>query len=39
MIEADWFWIANLIYLCFVLSGILSWIVKAVAYRRGLPEW
>jgi hypothetical protein len=39
MIEADWFWIANLVYLCFVLSGILSWIVKAVAYRRGLPEW
>jgi hypothetical protein len=39
MIEADWFWIANLVYLCFVLSAILSWIVKAVAYRRGLPEW
>lgn len=39
MIEADWFWIANVVYLCFVLSAILSWIVKAVAYRRGLPEW
>ena len=39
MLEADWFWIANLVYLCFVLSAILGWIVKAVAYRRGLPEW
>ena len=39
MIEADWFWIANLVYLCFVLSAILGWIVKSVAYRRGLPEW
>ncbi|MDQ2697856.1 MAG: hypothetical protein M3Y46_03600 [Actinomycetota bacterium] len=37
--EIDWFWIANLLYLCFVLSAILSWIVKAVAYKRGLPEW
>lgn len=39
MIEADWFWIANLLYLCFVLSAILGWIFKSVAYRRGLPEW
>lgn len=39
MVEADWFWIANVVYLCFVLSAILSWIFKAVAYRRGLPEW
>ena len=39
MIEADWFWIANLVYLCFVLSAILGWIFKSVAYRRGLPEW
>jgi hypothetical protein len=39
MLEADWFWIANLVYLCFVLSAILGWIFKSVAYRRGLPEW
>ncbi|MCY7411777.1 MAG: hypothetical protein LH471_01855 [Salinibacterium sp.] len=35
----DTFWIANVIYLCFVLSAILSTIAKAVAYRRGMPEW
>ncbi len=39
MVEAEWFWIANVVYLCFVLSAILGWIVKAVAYRHGLPEW
>lgn len=39
MLEADWFWIANVLYLCFVLSAILGWITKAVVYRRGLPEW
>ena len=39
MLETDWFWIANLLYLCFVLSAILGWIFKAVVYRRGLPEW
>ena len=39
MFEFDHFWIANVVYLCFVLSAILGWIVKAVAYRRGLPEW
>ncbi len=35
----DTFWIANVLYLCFVLSAILSTIAKAVAYRRGLPQW
>jgi len=35
----DTFWIANVLYLCFVLSAILSTIAKAVAYRRGMPEW
>ncbi len=39
MLEVDWFWIANLLYLCFVLSAILGWLAKAGAYRRGLPEW
>lgn len=38
-IEAPHFWIANLLYLCFVLSGILSVIARIVAYRRGLHEW
>ena len=38
-IEAPHFWIANLLYLCFVLSGILSSIAKLVAYRRGFHAW
>lgn len=39
MVQADYFWIANVLYLGFVLSGILSTIAKVVAYRRGLPAW
>ncbi len=39
MIEADHFWIANVIYLGFVLSAILASITKVIGYRRGLPEW
>lgn len=39
MLEADWFWIANLIYLCFVLSALLESITRLVAYRRGVPTW
>lgn len=37
MVEAPYFWIANALYLGFVLSGILASIAKLVAYRRGLP--
>ncbi len=36
MAESDYFWIANAIFLVFVLSAITSSIVKIVAYRRGL---
>ncbi|MGW9184424.1 hypothetical protein [Agromyces sp. NPDC055661] len=39
MLEADWFWIANVIYLCFVLSALLESITRLVAYRRGVPTW
>ena len=39
MFEFDTFWIANVIYLAFVLSAILSFIAKSVFYRRGLPTW
>ena len=39
MFRFDYFWIANLIYLCFVLSAILGTITKIVSYRRGLPSW
>lgn len=38
-VEAPYFWIANLLYLCFVLSGVLSVIARLVAYRRGLHAW
>jgi hypothetical protein len=38
-LEVDHFWIANALYLCFVLSGILGFIAKSVMYRRGLPTW
>lgn len=34
--EADHFWIANTIYLAFILSTVSGSIVKIVAYRRGL---
>ena len=33
--EADHFWIANTIYLAFILSATAGSIVKIVAYRRG----
>ena len=39
MFEFDTFWIANAIYLAFILSAILSFIAKSVFYRRGLPTW
>lgn len=36
MVEAPHFWIANVLYLCFVLSAVLGSVTKIVAYRRGL---
>jgi MFS family permease len=39
LIEADHFWIANTVYLAFVLAAVLSSIVKIVAYRRGFSQW
>ena len=38
-VQADHFWIANALYLAFVLSGILGFVAKSVMYRRGLPQW
>ena len=35
MARVDHFWIANGIYLSFVLMGLTSSAVKLVAYRRG----
>ncbi|MFI1397922.1 hypothetical protein [Streptomyces sp. NPDC020681] len=37
--ELDYFWIANAIYLAFVLSSVLSCVAKLVAYRRGFQPW
>ena len=33
------FWIANAIYLAFVLSSLLGSVAKIVAYRRGFQRW
>jgi hypothetical protein len=37
--EFDHFWIANAIYLGFVLSAIIGSLAKIAAYREGLPRW
>jgi MFS family permease len=35
MLEFDYFWIANTLYLSFVVAGLVAGIVKLRAYRRG----
>lgn len=37
MAEVAHFWIANVLYLCFVLSAVLGSLAKIAAYRRGMP--
>ncbi|MGW4891628.1 hypothetical protein ACWEQL_05095 [Kitasatospora sp. NPDC004240] len=39
MVEADPFWIANALYLAFVLAGLLGSAAKIAAYRQGLHPW
>ena len=39
MIEADSFWIANVIYLGFVLSALLGSATKIAGYRGGFQTW
>ncbi|MDJ0461105.1 hypothetical protein [Streptomyces sp. H27-C3] len=39
MAELSYFWIANVIYLAFVLSSLLASTAKIVAYRRGFQPW
>lgn len=39
MAEAAPFWIANAIYLAFVLSSVLSSVVKVISYRFGFRPW
>lgn len=35
LLEADHFWIANAIYLVFVVQAVVGAVIKLVAYRRG----
>jgi hypothetical protein len=39
MAMAGWdrFWIANVVYLCFILSAILGSVTKIIAYRTSFP--
>lgn len=39
MLRVDPFWIANAMYLAFVLAALLSTATKLTVYRRGLPTW
>ncbi|GIG35279.1 hypothetical protein [Cellulomonas pakistanensis] len=39
LLEADWFWIANALYLGFVLSAVLSAAARLAAFRRGVGPW
>jgi uncharacterized integral membrane protein len=39
MIEADYFWIANSLYLFFFLSAMVATVAKLVAYRKGFVGW
>ena len=39
MAKWDWFWIANVIYLCFTLSAIVGAVTKVIAYRKSFPQW
>lgn len=41
MALADWdrFWIANVVYLCFVLSSVLASVTKVMVYRGSFPQW
>ena len=35
MLEYDYFWIANALFLAFVVAGLVSSVVRLIAYRRG----
>ncbi len=39
MLELNHFWIANVIYLAFVLSTLIGSAAKIIAYRRGFQQW
>lgn len=39
MTEQPHFWIANVLYLAFVLTAILGSVARIGFYRGGVPEW
>lgn len=39
MVEADHFWIANVVYLTFNLSAVTGSVAKIFAFRRGFQSW
>lgn len=39
MLEAGYFWIANVIYLAFVLSAVLGSAARLSAYRQNFQPW
>jgi len=39
MLQVEHFWIANEIYLAFVLSAVLASVLKIVGYRVGFQKW
>lgn len=39
LLEVHWFWIANALYLAFVLSAVLASLAKLAMYHRGVPAW
>jgi hypothetical protein len=39
MVDADSFWVANVIYLGFVLSAVLGSATKIAGYREGFQTW
>ena len=39
MAEVNHFWIANLLYLGFVVSAVLASVAKIVSYRKGFHPW
>jgi hypothetical protein len=39
LVEADWFWISNVIYLGFVLSAVLGSATRIAGYRGGFQTW
>jgi hypothetical protein len=39
LVDADQFWIANVLYLAFALSALAECVAKVAAYRKGFWPW